>query len=382
MYLSLPRNLIVLIAALVLAGCTALPSDGPRTRDITSAESSKSLDFLLVDVDKDVAEYQARRKPHSFSKTFGKGRPMPLNTIGVGDLLAVSIWEAGDNGLFNRSERQQQALSSLQVDANGLIFVPYVGWIKASGQSPAAVQNAIEKALEGKAIQPQAMVQIKEYNSASVTVIGSVNRPGPIPLSVKGDQLLDVLARAGGPREAAHLASISVNRRGSTASMLLRELQNDPRQNIYLRPGDEIFVEPTQPTFTLFGAVNKPGRHPFASERVSIIEAFASGSGLVDLRADARGLFLFRYEPRAVADKIRPGHRFHKHNVVPIVYRFSLKDPQSFFFAQLFPVRNKDVFYVANAESIRVQKLSTLFRAFTSSVSGGADAIVDVKAIP
>ena len=45
---------------------------------------------------------------------------------------------------------------------------------------------------------------------------------------------------------------------------------------------------------------------------------------------------------------------------VPVVYTINLKDPASFFIAQNFPMRNKDVLYVANAQATELQKFLNL----------------------
>jgi polysaccharide biosynthesis/export protein len=64
---------------------------------------------------------------------------------------------------------------------------------------PGGVEEAIVKALEGKAIQPQAVVTITKNSSNTATVGGEV-ASGTVPLNPKGDRILDVIASAGGIR--------------------------------------------------------------------------------------------------------------------------------------------------------------------------------------
>ena len=80
--------------------------------------------------------------------------------------------------------------------------------------------------------------------------------------------------------------------------------------------------------------------------------------GLIDPRADASGIFIFRFEDaQTEKQKVSPLTRDGK---TPVVYAINLKDPASFFIAQNFPMRNKDVLYVANAPAAELQKFLNL----------------------
>ena len=68
--------------------------------------------------------------------------------------------------------------------------------------------------------------------------------------------------------------------------------------------------------------------------------------------------------------------------IIPTVYRANFRDPSSFFFAQKFPMRHKDVIYVSNADSVEVVKFMDYVRSITSTVSGVAgDAVLTKDAI-
>ena len=55
----------------------------------------------------------------------------------------------------------------------------------------------------------------------------------------------------------------------------------------------------------------------------------------------------------------------------PVVYRLNLKEAQNFFFAERFPVEDKDVIYVANAPLTELQKVFTLINTVTGPVISG-----------
>src|SRR5262249_52343829 len=81
---------------------------------------------------------------------------------------------------------------------------------------------------------------------------------------------------------------------------------------------------------------------------------------LRDDLANPRGVFLFRYEPdsivRALDQPIATGAR---DGTSPIVYRFDLKDGNSYLLAREFPVHDKDIIFVADAAAAQIQKLFT-----------------------
>jgi polysaccharide export outer membrane protein len=60
---------------------------------------------------------------------------------------------------------------------------------------------------------------------------------------------------------------------------------------------------------------------------------------------------------------------------VPVVYKLDLKDPASFFVAQGFPIRDKDVVYVANAPAAELQKFLNMVSTVLSPVLGVTNSI-------
>ena len=94
----------------------------------------------------------------------------------------------------------------------------------------------------------------------------------------------------------------------------------------------------------------------------------AFAGGLLDERADATGIFVFRYENEAVVRAIRPdAPSFGGNGTIPTVYRISLRDPGSYFYARGFLLRDKDVVYVANAPGVEIAKVLRLFDLGTRS---------------
>jgi polysaccharide export outer membrane protein len=262
------------------------------------------------------------------------------------------------------------------VDQTGAIWVPYCGRIQAAGRTPAEIAATVEAGLRGNAIEPQVIVSIVQNQSNLVTIAGEVGQGMRFPLRLTGDRVLDALAMAGGPRGPSHETFVRLMRGTSSASMLLQRIVADPRENIYLRPGDDLFVYRSPLTFTVFGATGRNGQIPFEASQLSLAEALAKAGGLLDHRADAKGVWVFRYEEPEFYGLLRPSREPPpaKDGRVPVVFHIDLTSANAYSLAQAFPIRDKDLVFVSNAPIVDFQKvLGIIGSAF--GASGAQSAI-------
>ena len=244
-----------------------------------------------------------------------------------------------------------------EVGPDGAITIPYAGRLKAAGRTPAEVQRTIEEGLSNKALNPQALVVIRRSVANSVAVSGEGIQGARIPLSLGGDRLLQVIAAAGGSDSPVHDVFVRLSRNGTTATVPMATLVADPEQNIFAEPGDVVTLMRQPKTFSAFGASGKNTAITFTSERLSLTEALAKAGGLLDDRADPRAVFLLRYEPVAIVRALgQPIASRAPEGVSPIVYRLDLSDAKSYPLAREFPVHDKDIIFVANAELAQVNK--------------------------
>jgi polysaccharide export outer membrane protein len=184
----------------------------------------------------------------------------------------------------------------------------------------------------------------------TVSVAGEVARGGRIPLPPGGDRLLQVIAAAGGAQGPVHDTFVRLSRDGVSASVPLATLVGDPSQDIFAEPGDVLTVLRRPQTFSVFGATDKNRAITFNQDRLSLSEALAKAGGLLDDRADASAVFVFRYEPVGVVHALgQPVATDAPSGLSPVAYRLDLKDAKSYLLAQRFPVHDKDIIFVADA---------------------------------
>lgn len=370
----------------LLAGCSSIPSAGPTSGEITSQERAADAHegYIIVDIDQRVASILSREPRPTLYGTFSDRRPRPDIRVGVGDGLSVTIWEASQGGLFSSAVVDRATPGSRTatipeqiVAQDGTIQVPYAGRVRAAGRRPADIEQAINDALRGKAIEPQSVVTITRNLSNTVTLTGEVTNGAMLPLSVNGERILSAIAAAGGIRGAAHESFIRLTRGGKTASVAFNKILAAPQENIFLRPGDVVTVVREPQSFTAFGGTQRNASIPFDATGITLEQAIAKTGGLLDNRADASGVFMLRFEPAAVAAALQPPpDGRYSTDFVPVVYRLNLRDANSYFLASTIPVRNKDILYVANAPMNELQKVLTLVGQLTQPVISGASVAI------
>jgi polysaccharide export outer membrane protein len=238
---------------------------------------------------------------------------------------------------------------------DGTINVPFAGRIDAKGLLPADVETEVAKRLKGKANQAQVLVRTIRNNTSSVTIVGEVNGSHRMALSPRGERVLDAIAAAGGVKAPISRVTVQVTRGSEVHALPLDSIIRDPQQNVVLKPGDVLTAIFQNQSFTVLGATTRNEEIAFEATGITLAQALARAGGLQDVRADAQGVFLFRFEDA----RVFAGHASVKANAegkVPVIYRANMKDPATFFHAQQFPMQHGDLVYVSNASAAEWQK--------------------------
>jgi polysaccharide export outer membrane protein len=377
------RCLYGIAAASLATGCSTFGSSGPSSSAVLHAENKPlaSAAIGVVELTDDIArQLVASDQRDRFSELFGGDiHSGPL--IGPGDVLEISLWEAPPSVLFGTtavglpvgvgSSSNSLSIPGSVVDENGRISIPFAGSIVAAGKTPSQIEREIVARLRGKAHQPQASVRLGQNKATIVTVVGDVPNSGQLPLTPKGERLLDVIAGAGGAKNAVNKTVIQLTRENRVASMPLEAIINDPRQNVFARPGDVINVQYQPYSFTAFGATGSNSELPLEATGINLAQALGRVGGLRDDRADARGVFVYRLEdPADLGSYVPANARLTADGKLPVIYRVDLKDPRSFFVAQSFPIRNRDVLFVSNAPMSDLQKFTNIVSSITFPLIG------------
>jgi polysaccharide export outer membrane protein len=388
-------SLACLAAAVGLTACSGLPNDGPSTSAVVhSAEGAQAQSapspsqYVLVDLTPSVVTQLAVAPKDSLRSVFGDDVSPDINKIQPGDFVSVTLWDVSatdllantatvgaaptSGGVPSPSLAQGASVPDQIVAADGTITIPFAGRIAVAGLTSDAAASAIESSLRRKAVKPQAIVSITHDNADTVTVTGDDIKDGAVQLAPNSDRLLDAIAASGGALSPTYQTQVKLVRNGRQSTASLQNILADPTENIHLYPHDILVVSKNSNFFTAVGAVGTPSQIQFAYERVSLAQAMGLAGGLQDQRADAKGVFVFRFETREMAAKVCGACATGAADQVPIVYRLDLERPQSLFVAQDFYVQNHDVVFVSNAPKAQLQKMLSLIGSIASPVSVGA----------
>ena len=364
---------------ILLSGCVPgwLANSGPSAARVAD-EQQATPPIPVIEVSDEVARrlLQAQGRT-SFADLAPAGTAPTEVLLGPGDVLSISVWEAPPAVLFgsgtvadehSASTSRATTFPDQMVAADGTIDVPFAGTVPATGKSVRQVEAAIVARLAGKANQPQALVSVRHNASANVTVVGEVTQSLRMPLTSKGERVLDALAAAGGVRQPLGKITIQLSRGEQVHSMALDSIIQDQRQNVVLQGGDVLAALYQPLSFTALGATGKNDEINFEAQGITLAQALGRMNGLQDVRSDARGVFIFRFEQGKLVPSGGAPLPTTADGTVPVIYRMNLREPRSFLIAQDFPIRNRDVIYVANAPSAELQKFLTMLSTAVYSI--------------
>lgn len=195
--------------------------------------------------------------------------------IGPGDVISVYV-----PGMVERSARISATgndAGGFRVNTDGSIFLPHVGRVAVAGLSVTQLQGKLVEVFKEYIKNPILTVEIIEFKSQPVYLLGQFNRSGLFYLD-RPTELLHGLALGGGLSSAANMRGARLVRNDRIVPVDIYELlhRNDLSQNIQLHSGDTIYVpgNEDQRVF-VFGSVSKTGMVPMVNGRLDLVQALA-----------------------------------------------------------------------------------------------------------
>jgi polysaccharide export outer membrane protein len=176
----------------------------------------------------------ATTKPASPGATTASTAPVDY-LIGPEDVLGVVFW------------REAEMSGDVAVRPDGIITLPLIGEMKASGQTTNALRDAIQAAAAKYLSEPVVSVVVRQLNSRKVFVTGEVMMPGAFDLTGPRT-VVQLIALAGGLTEYAKSSEISIMREENGRTRQFKFNYKDfsrgrrLEQNIQLQPNDTIVV--------------------------------------------------------------------------------------------------------------------------------------------
>ena len=219
--------------------------------------------------------YSSRTDSLSISRG-GSQSPIPEDLVKVplapGFLISLNVLDEPD--LFG----------NFRVDQEGNLELPVLGAVNVKGKTAGEASRAIRQKLLDERIlkDPQVTVNVVEYTTPAVTIMGEVVSPGKYPLLV-AHPLLDVLALAGGPNSLAgneiEIQRVGEAQRDPELVQYSREASARDLAGIIINPGDLIRVKRAGVVYVL-GAVVRPGGYVMQEDgKLDVLQALSLANG-------------------------------------------------------------------------------------------------------
>ena len=207
--------------------------------------------------------------------------------LGSDDTL--KIWALGIEEISDKPVR---------IDPSGDIDLPVVGKVHARGSTLEELKVQLLQRLSKEVLKPQVSVEIVDFGSQPVSVMGAVNHPGVFQLRGR-KTLMEVVSTADGLRPDAG-PRVTISReikygalplpgakpdptgKYSIAEVGVKELLagENPSENILMLPHDVVTVPVAEAVFVM-GEVKKPGEVALKSNAsITVMQALASAEGM------------------------------------------------------------------------------------------------------
>jgi polysaccharide export outer membrane protein len=205
-----------------------------------------------------------------------------------------------------------------RVDGVGDLTLPVVGTIHVGGRTVQAVQDDIKDHLRPILQQPDVVINVTEFASQPVSVLGAVMQPGIRQL--QGHKtLFDVLSLSGGLRTDAGTtveitrdlkfgalpvpdAKTTANGKFSVATVRLKDVMGGSAENIAILPGDTIFVPKAAIVYAV-GSVAKPGGYAIGEDGILSALQMVSLAGGLERTAASDKAKILRLVPGSPASR-------------------------------------------------------------------------------
>lgn len=349
----------------LVAGCASLPSSGPTGSQITQAASAAqpAFDFRLVELQQLADLPTQAAAPAVFQPDY---IPPPTDLIASGDQLDIAIYETGVT-LFGgggkptaasaeiENASQVERLPTTRVDDLGYIRLPYLGRLRAAGNTTGELAQIIRRSYAGMSQNPQVLVSLRDSVGNSVIVGGEIARPGRLVLTTNRETVADVVALAGGYRGESKDLTVQIDRQGVVSDFRLSDLLSGQSRGMRVFPGDKVTLVRAPRTFSVMGAPGRVEQIPFSGPGVSLAEGLALAGGSNPNLGDPAAVFVFRFESAGGKEQ-------------PVVYHLNMMKPGGYFLAQRFMMTDKDVLYVGNARANQPSKLVQIISQLFSPI--------------
>ena len=239
--------------------------------------------------------------------------------------------------------------NSYLIDQEGMIDLPFIGKVKLDGLTLNEAQNILMDVIKDFYKNPDLQINIEEFNSSKVYIVGAVRNQKTINLDQKPIKLIEAAIEANfNPSAADKLYGTKgfLRRDNEVYKINLKNAFSglDEKENFYLKKNDVIFIDRNSDAIHVFGEVSKPGVY-FPNLGYSLTELIST-SGLNQLTANAKKVYVIR-------------EKFNSFLEVD-VFQLDIRNPVNLIAGRKFMLQSKDIVFVPPTEIVKWNRTISL----------------------
>lgn len=362
---------ILFLILLLLNNCTSLPGiiENPSTKQLSknNQASKYSMDDVGVNIVKinSLSEIELDNfnnvkideldfKVNTFSNIYNYKYEYIL---GPADSISIDLTDTDDlDGTY-------------LIDQDGMIDLPFIGKVKLDSLTLNEAQNILLQVIQQFYKNPDLQINIEEFNSSKVYVVGAVRNQITINLDQKPIRLIEAAIQANFNPSAADklFGTKGLLRRDNKVYKidLLNAFQSkDEKENFFLKKDDVIFIDRNSDAIHVFGEVTKPGVY-FPNMDYSLTELIST-SGLNQLTANARKVYVIRENYNS----------FLEINV----FQLDIRNPINLIAGRKFLLQERDIVFIPPTEIVKWNRVislllpqTNLFKSYNPIINNGLE---------
>ena len=257
--------------------------------------------------------------------------------LGASDTVSINLTDTDDlDGTY-------------LIDEMGMIDLPFIGKVKLDNLTLNDAQNILQKVIQNFYKNPDLQINIEEFNSSKVYIVGAVRNQITIELNQKPIRLIEAAIQANfNPSAADKLyGTKGLLRRDSKVYKidLLNAFQsNDERENFYLKKDDVLFIDRNSDAIHVFGEVTKPGVY-FPNMDYSLTELIST-SGLNQLTSNASKVYVIREKLNSFLEVD--------------VFQLNIKNPVNLIAGRKFLLQERDIVFIPPTNIVKWNRTISL----------------------
>ena len=257
--------------------------------------------------------------------------------LGPADTISINLTDTDDLD------------GSYLIDQDGMIDLPFIGKLKIDNLNLNEAQNILIEVIKNYYKNPDLQINIEEFNSSKVYILGAVRNQVTIKLDQKPIRVIEAAIQA-------NFNPSSSEKSFGTKGFLRRDNEvykinltnayksKDDKENFYLKKNDVIFIDRNSDAIHVFGEITKPGIY-YPNLDYSLTELIST-SGLNQLTANAKKVYVIR-------------EKFESFLEVD-VFQLDIRNPVSLIAGRKFQLQPKDIIFIPPSEIVKWNRTISL----------------------